>query len=231
MYRSVRKIIDEFEESWSVLPAFQGARDAFVEKVARLETLSFTQNFVAKGSGATKLLLRKDVARLTIDTVRAIKVYAVTSLNKNLLIQVKFGKSRLYYSSSFETLQLVDLVILKAQEHIEALEDYGVTPDTLDRLIEARDAYKAAVNIPRDAVVERKFATAEISLLVSQIDGLLSNQLDLLVSNLQLTEHEFHVKYYGARVIVNLKATQSGADKGSPEKPEEPDDGHTDSAA
>lgn len=231
MYKAVRKVIDDHTESWSVLPAFQRTRDVFMEKLTQLERLGFQQSFITQGSGATKRSKRKEVAERAKKVQRALRALASVTYNTELYKQVKFGASRFYHGSNYETMQWLNLLIGKAEEYREELKDFGLSDEKFNALLEARDELETVNGMPRDLVIDRKTVTMDIDRTVAEIDALLRDQLDSYVVILKGIDLDFHNKYFNARVVVHLKATKSGSDEASKDAPEEPDDGNPGNAA
>ena len=218
MYQSVQKVLDNFQSSWTVLPAFQGLRDEFLEKFELLKELDYDQRFVAKNSGSIKRDHRRKLAKKAKLVQNALLAYAAGTKNLELTHMIKFAPSRLQYGSSIEVRAMVDLVISKAEEHLSGLEDYGVTQTVLTDLIATRDEVDTEATSPRDKIVSRKAITRTIKITINRLDELLRDQMDRLVATLEPSEPQFHMRYFDARIVVDLPGSRSGS-KGSDPSP------------
>ena len=231
MYKSVLTIINDYQSSWSVLPAFEGVKNALEEKVAQLEAHRTDQTVVAKGAGKIKRERREELGALFMTAIKALKAYASVTENTELFMKMQFAPSRLLYGSTAEMLTLTSFTMDKVEEHQSALEDYGITEELFNTLVDAQGELDKAMGNPRVRIVERKHLTGEIHHLVAEIDKLIQRQLDMLVGVLESTDRAFHSRYFNARKIVHYKATKSSSDEASPKAPEEPDEGESGSAA
>ncbi|MDX2361256.1 MAG: hypothetical protein QNK23_10645 [Crocinitomicaceae bacterium] len=230
MYRSVLTVIDNYLTSWSVLPAFQIAQLLFKENVTQIESYAQEQRFITLNSGTMKRSKRKSVMELTIPVLSAIRAYADSEGNEALYLEMKFAPSRLRYGNIHETMQLLNLVIEKAEEFLTDLADFGISQGTIDALAEERDSLQDINFMPRNKIVDRKFVTKQIEVLMAQSDALLVERLDHLVRVLKSDELEFSTKYFDARIIVDLKTPKSNSDDHSPDIPDQPDDGTPEAA-
>ena len=88
---------------------------------------------------------------------------------------------------------------------IASLPDYGVTEAELTALQTAIDEYKAMESSPRLGIIDRKAATGQIGMLISENSRILKNQLDKLIGQLEEENPEFYRDYFNAREIIDLK--------------------------
>ncbi len=222
MYRSVASVLDNFQSSWLVLPAFQGLRDEFQEKLSLLIEMDNDQRTIAKDAGSEKKDRKLRLAQKAKDVQSALIAYAVSTENTILLRKVKFAPSRFKYGSAMESRAMVDLIIEKAEAHLSGLADYGIDATDVADLINKRDEVVDGVTAPRNKIVSRKAITRTIRITIERMDVLLQDQLDRLVSTLESTETRFHMEYFDSRIIVDhVSGRSASGENGSGGSPEE----------
>lgn len=219
MCDAVRGVLAEYENSWSVLPAFQGYRDEFLNKVTQLEGLSLQHDLIARNRGLMKHQSRAALVEKATEVQRVLKLQAL-SINDLLLEHtVNFPVSRLLTSNVVYALEMVDLLIEKAQLHIGSLGNFGFTQADIDELQALRTAFHALRTEPRSKVIDRKYVTDQIRTLVSEIRQILRAFLDEMVKMLKDEQPEFFGKYMSARKVINHPANHKDKDESSGDKP------------
>jgi hypothetical protein len=150
----------------------------------------------------------------------SLSAYAVITGKVMLFNQMKFRKKTLLRGDRNEVVRLMDLVIEKATEFQSELDPYGIDAADIAELQGLRDELEVHFGAPRNAIVERKTATANLDTLSREINDLLRFQLDKLMLVLKEEAPEFYSTYTNARHTVALKNARRDENPGS--EPNEP---------
>lgn len=210
MYKTVRSIIENNQAIWSNLPAFSQSRDAFIQKLSELEQKSYEQSLALIGVSATKDVKKQFTAEKTYAISSALVAYAVMHNDTALLEQMNVGKKAVFQASKTNLLQFVDRVIAKALVYTAELVEFGVDQQAISDLQTLRDELEDQLNAPRNAIVERKGLTQQITTLRKELDDILKLQLDKLMIVFKPDHPNFFRAYSNARVIVDLRNRTAG---------------------
>lgn len=223
MYNAVISVVNGNSNLWSGLPAFTNVFGLLNQKVTALQQAAYGQSLALVGVSAVKNAKKEIISGKTMVIVSSIAAYAAVNKDVELFNKMKISKSQLETAAIAELKQKIDLVLNKANELVNDLGDYGVNQGMIDELQTLRDELDTLLVSPRKAIVERKVLTRKTALLIKEIDLMLKLQLDKLMVVLKEANPDFFAAYVGARVIIDLKATNNNQDA-----PEEPDDGIVD---
>lgn len=226
MYKAVKTVIAANNTAWTGLPAFVSAFDTYTSKVALLELHAYNQKMALVGVSAVKRAKRELIAERTLALSSSLTAFAVITNDVELINQMKISKWSIIKGEGQHALQLVDIVLNKANEHLGELGDFGIDQTVVDDFQTLRDEFEIQLTAPRSAIVERKTLTGQILVLQRDIDALLKLQLDQLMEFLREENPQFFAAYKNARVIIDQPAThQSGENEGSSFPPSEGDQG------
>lgn len=104
------------------------------------------------------------------------------------------------------------LQIYEAVEPVVAqLADFGVTAAQVAAFKELVDAATDAVREPRSTTVKKAAATKEIARTLREIDTLLKEELDPLLTPMEQTKPAFYARYKVARTIIDRPASRDAA--------------------
>lgn len=199
MYASVEKVLAAYPDALTSMPVAQTAADAFRAKRAALLDALAERGEVIRPT-EEKNQLRKTMASAAVGTSQALAVWAEMNDTPDLAEEVGFPLSAFLYGRERDSLDRAAFVLRKAQEHTEALADYGVTQDEVDTLATHVDAFADAIGEPRAAIARRGAVTERIEKQFAEIDRLLARRLDRLVVRLDGTD--FQAAYTAARRLV-----------------------------
>ena len=203
MYGIVRQVITDFGTSWNTIPAFVSAVEKLQSKYSVLVEIGEKQTKILKGVWSAKekkkMVLIDEATKLS----NALFAYAGVVDNTILKEQMRLSKSELKYSNRVSLLTNLSLIATRSAEFASELEDYGVQAETIEAYSEMVEEYNEIVHSTRKAVISRKQLTHQIDVLVSEIDDVLSNQIDKLVEVIRTDDSLFFEKYQHARSIVD----------------------------
>lgn len=212
MYKAVKTVVANNNAAWSGLPAFANAYTAFNEKLSLLEQLSNSQTFALIGVRSVKEAKRKITAEKAYAISSSLAAYAVLTNNVELIDLMKIRRWDLLRGASVRMLQLLDLILSKANALVGDLDDFGVDQAVVDELQTLRDELEVSFTAPRNAIIERKVLTTQIKNLIREIDLLLKHQLDKLIVVLQEEHADLFITYQNARIIIDLRAKRGSSE-------------------
>ena len=215
MYKAVQTVIASNNAAWSGFVAFENVFTKFNEKVNLLQEHAYNQSLALVGVSASKEAKRELVAKKAHAMSSSLSAYAVLVNNVELFNQMKISRWDILRGGRSRVLQLLDLIISKAEAHVNELSDFGVEQQTISELQTLRDELEVMLAAPRNAIIERKTLTHQIKVLTREIDMILKHQLDKLMIVLQEDHPDFFTVYRNARVIVDLKAKHGGSGSAS----------------
>lgn len=219
MFKAVKSVIAANNSAWSGLPAFETAFNTYTAKLAQLELLSYNQGFAIVGVSALKDAKREEAAEKAYAMANSISAFAVVTNKVELYNKMKISKWTILKGSRQEALQLVDIVLAKANEFENDLGDFGIDQATIAELQTIRDELYEQLSAPRNAIIERKTITGQIKLLEKDMIRILRLQLDKLMEFLREDNPEFYASYKNARVTIDLKSKHGDNEEGSAETP------------
>lgn len=220
MYKAVKTVIAENNAAWTGLQAFADAFGTFSEKVELLEQHSYNQSLALVGVSAVKDVKKEMAADRAHAISSSLGAYAVLNSDVELINQMKISHYDLRNAPRSRVIQLLDLIIVKATEHVNDLGAFGVDQAGIDELQLLRDELDALLSAPRNAIISRKVLTQQIRLLERDIDALLKLQMDKLMVVLKQEHPDFFAAYRNARIIIDRPATLGSGEQ------EPPDEGH-----
>lgn len=205
MYHAVSVVCQAHTTVWETTPAFVQVYGVFVSKVTELEQQAYQHTQSLVGVRENKDLHREATIQKAEVIANALRSLAALSDDSVLKATMRFQHTQLEKAGATRLIQYLDSIIEAAGNHITQLPDYGVSQPKLDELIELRDQLVYRLGSTRDALVIRKSLTANLDLLVKEIDGLLKNTIDKLVLVLKADFPQFFLQYTAARVVVDHK--------------------------
>ena len=118
--------------------------------------------------------------------------------------QVKIHPTGVLHGSRASALQLVERILELANTHITNLGDFGISQIDVDALQTAHDELNLLFYAPRQAIVDRKYLTDAMDVLVDDLDDLLKNTFDKLMTVIKDSDEVFFRKYSTARTVVHF---------------------------
>jgi hypothetical protein len=209
MYKSVKKILQTNQPSWSTLPAFVASVQSFSDRLEALERSGYQQNLALVGVKAVKNAKKAIVIDKAYAMCSALAAYAVVNNDVELVNQMNIAKHKLEIASKSLVLVLVDRITSRASDVVAQLDIYGINQANIDELVLLRDELDDQLNATRNAIIDRKGQTLRIATLVKEIDAILRLQLDKLMVVLKEDYPEFYIAYKNARMIVDYRTGSS----------------------
>ena len=215
MFYAVEKTLERHTAVWSGVPAMATATTEYGANIASLEACVEKQVIDIRGFARAKAEAEAAMAALTLQVAGGVRAYATVVGDSVLADKMNVTRSALVRHRDSVVAQHCQGIHTEATAVVGSLADYGVLPATLTALQEAIDAYVAAITAPRNAITQRKGATAELRMLLKDTTKLLVKRLDSLVEQFRMSQPVFYRDYHNSRMIVDL-GTGSAEGTGEP---------------
>ena len=209
MYNMVKIICAQNLSVWSNTPAFVEAHQLFIEKLTVLRDQLNVQETAVSGVTKSKQEVLGKVVVLALTTSKALSAYALKIGDTELLARNLYSRSEWFRGNAMLRVSRLTSLFHDATAHSSELEDYNIDSAFLAELQMRISDYNAVVQSPRVAILERKRATAALDRLSSEIDLVLTGQLDAIVESFRMNDAEFAEDYCNARIIMSLKGKRS----------------------
>ena len=224
MYLRTQKVCSAHEESWNSVPAFVEAYTAFSEKVAQIGELGRSQLKITAGVKSQRELVVEEAIDIAFQCAAALHSYGMKIGDHKMITGVDVSRTDIVHATLRRAIQHVGYITEKTVEHADALEDYGITAEKQQLMLEKFEALEEQINAPRDAIVTRKTITSKIAKLVNEVDGLITNHMDKLIKVIRTDAPDFYALYINARVVAGTVKRSRASEEPSEENPGESDD-------
>jgi hypothetical protein len=209
MYRGTSDYLGTNSVIGRDLPGYGAKVEELRSTILEIEKICEAQMYDRTGITREKQQLRDRLITLTYSISIRLEAFAKINSNTALMEEVKFSNSFLKSSPERGLINHARLVYKKAEENMNSLEGFSITPETQAALKETINGFEKALVTPRLGIAERRFATTRLRNLFEDADKTLAF-IDVLM-NIVIEEHlDF---YYGYRRVrrVTIKATGSVA--------------------
>lgn len=212
MYRTVRDIMDANETSWEGIPKLVSKVSELKDRISILEQLSEVQAKITTGVTEARSVFKEEVVDKALKISGALYAFAADSKDPELKRNVSISRTKLSKSGKGITLQLLDRIILEANNHVEDLAEYGITAEDISDLKTRRDILVGMETRTRTVVIDRTNQTRSIHETVMAIDALLRDGIDKLILQNSDVFGEFLTVYSNARNVIKGRSRQKKAD-------------------
>lgn len=219
MYITVQKICNAKKSIWSELPAFVDIFGKFENIISDIYTQHQIQKKNITGITENKHKEEIEMMAITLDIAAAVYAYAASVGDDELRDSVNYSPSNLRNARDTVLKDICQSIHDAANGVVTELDDYGVTPEILEKQQKEIDDFVEILAKPRTAINKRATATAYLKELFKQADNLLKHQLDKLMITYRIREPEFYNNYRYARRIVDT-GSRSKKEEGDSKEPE-----------
>ena len=207
MYRTTEQIQDTNASIIATVPALVALVAAFKTIIVSiLETTQLTDVNLT-GITADKGNAKQHLARTTSDFADIISAFASATKNATLKQEVNYSYYKLTRLRDESLVPVCRIIYTRADENLDALRDYGITPQKLTLLDTAINDYAAKSPKTRTAVANRQAHNANLRELFKQADDILKNQMDGLMKNFRTSHPDFYNAYFAAREVIDPHTT------------------------
>lgn len=215
MYNQVVLIISEHSPVWQANVPFAEAYATFSQKVSGLKAYVESQ-FALKGKHTVlKHAASEDLIETALRLQRMLVFYAAKTENAVLLERAHRSASHWKRANETNRLLQAEQLLTLLEEHLAALQDFGLAQADLDELSTRISNFSEAISGPRSKIVHRAEFTENIGKTIAELDEMLKLQIDTFIQSLKLSAPDFVNLFLRARSVVHYKG--KGRDASEPE--------------
>ena len=220
MYLAVQNVLDSNADIWKGNSSLVMAKAAFDGKILELHNLLLLEGNDTKDKVSDKSDVGIKLIETTIEISSVIRKYAVESQNNELNVKVNYTKSDLELSRDSILKDICQSIHKLAIENVEQLKSYGINKEHLSAYDTLINEFDTLVTDPLEPVRKKHEERKSISALMVEIDELIDDSLDKLMTVYKATHTDFYETYRSARLMGEVKKVSM---KGSSdiEEPEE----------
>ncbi|MCD9186792.1 MAG: carboxypeptidase-like regulatory domain-containing protein [Pyrinomonadaceae bacterium] len=207
MFRTTEQILDDNASIVAAVPALVSLIIVFKSVIASILNTTQLADVNLTGIAADKASAKNSLALTASDFADIIGSFASATKNATLKAEVKYSLSKLSKMRDEALAPVCRIIHDRAAENIDALRDYGITPQKLALFDTAIGEYASKTPNTRTAIVSRRTQNANLVQLFRQGNDLLKNQMDGLVKNFRTTHPDFYNAYLAAREITDSHTT------------------------
>lgn len=222
MFKTVDGYLEQRNGVWSPMAPFAAAMLQFRDKLAAIDAAAQKQESPLAGATGDKEAARDALEDVLFLTCEALGVLANTTSDHELGALVALSPSAIVNLSNEELSNRATNVLAKTNARKAELAAFQVTQENIDELSEALEAFQAAKEKPRTAVVERTVQTGSLSSLIREAGNILRDRVDKMVNLFRRTDPEFVAGYRSARVIVDRRGSRPAPVEANPTSPTPP---------
>ena len=199
MFIAVQKVLDENTEIWNSQSSLVMSKAALDGKLMELENLK-PVNDKDTNENADKVEVREKLIETTIDISSSLLNYASKTGNSDLYEKVNYTKSDLELSRDTILIDMCQLIYEKANENIENLINYNVTKKDLSIYQILIEEFDKLISDPLELVRKKQEGRKSVSVLINEMEELLIERIDNLVSIFKSSHPQFYETYLLARI-------------------------------
>ena len=204
MFDSVNLFLDSNATKWSSVPKITETKTKLSALIFQVEAAAQKQDESRIYLGSAKQQLKKTLADKSDILNDSLEVMALLNGNTELALRMSDNFSTLYALKNTDFIARVREIIQAATDHSEELTTgYGVTSEQLDDLKADADQFAEMNGLPRAYRISSVQATKQLETLFTEINELLTNGLDKLMTIFRRSDPQFYNGYLAAREVVN----------------------------
>ena len=204
MYLGEKKILTDYNATWVAIPGFATVVSTFISKIALIQATENRQQRTTKGVTTNKKNKKLLLIEKALVVAGGILSVAQETNDTELFELVNFTASELEHIGDTLLLDRATLILDTGNANAAAILPKGITAVILGELQTMVTEYETVVVSPRDLIVDKKTATAQLKVLFLDTDALLKDNLDRLMMQFKTSNNEFFRKYFNGREIIDL---------------------------
>ena len=217
IFIAVQKVLDENTEIWNNQSSLVMAKVALDGKLMELSNLKLINDRDTDDKTSDKVEIRDKLIETTIDISSSILDYASKTGNNDLYEKVNYTKSDLELSRDTILKDMCQLICKKANENIENLINFNVNKKELFAYEILIEEFDKLITDPLELVRKKQEGRKSESVLINEIEDLLKERIDNLVSIFKSSHPQFYETYLLARIT---DESESDSDKDSKDNKE-----------
>ncbi len=205
MFLAVQNVLDSNADIWKGNSSFVMAKAAFDGKLLELDNLLLLEEKDIKGSNPDKTEVGIKLIEKTIEISSMIQKYATESKNEELNVKVNYTKSDLELSRDSILMDICQSIYKLANENTGQLKKYGLDKDQLSAYESLIDEFDTIITDPLEPARKKHEERKSVSSLMVEIDELIDDSLDKLMTVYKATHADFYETYRSARLTGEVK--------------------------
>jgi len=201
MGMTVRDYLAPYSAITTQLPMLAANVTIVQTTITQIQAIAELQDFEKTGIADTKRQLKDALVALADDGSRKLTAYAKFTGNMVLLKEIKISETELKRQADADLKTKAQEIYDRAQANVAALATYGITAASQTALLNAINAFNAAIPKPRLGIDERKQATQQLVVLFDTMNAALGN-IDAAVAIVKNTQPVFYKGYVTARKVI-----------------------------
>ncbi|MDR6968240.1 hypothetical protein J2X31_002257 [Flavobacterium arsenatis] len=193
---------DAPQEIKDKIPKFGDYEKALDEKIEAIMEQREIQERDSKGTTANKYRLKDTLILSALEVSRKVRAFAIEEENEELEHLVDYSKSDLERSADTVLRDKCMVIHDAGVEYLDKMVAYGLKKPMLETLVKDIESYKAVIPKPREKVVTKKDATAELAVLFSDTDKLLK-KMDKVFEMVRADHFDFYRNYKNNRLLTD----------------------------
>ena len=202
MYMVVRDFLTANDAVIKDLPGLADNFNLLRETIIAIQAAGENQKYNKTGFSKEKRRLRNELMSVAADFSRKIAAYGRFSGNEIIISEIKYTNSDLMKMTDVALKDYAQIIFNKAQQNIESLAHYGISPELLQSFGTLIASYNEILARPRIGITEKSQATEQLKVHFSTAEIIIEN-LDLSLGIIKLTNSEVYHGYKSARTIVD----------------------------
>jgi len=213
-YQTVQAVLEEHEETWKTLPAFEAGVDELEGIIPQINSQAQTQASRI-GAAQEKAYAPEGLGNAAYEVAAAVRAYATANEDHELAGRVDFSRSDVTDGREFEVATRCRDILEAATAHIDSLADYGVNQAKLNALKKKIETFDGLQARPRQVIATSSAATKTLPKLFGKVDVVLGKRLDGLIVQFKDSAPDFYNAYRSARSIVDNPGGRNGNGNGN----------------
>lgn len=220
MYLAVQSVLDSNADIWKGNSSFAMAKAAFNGKLLELNNHLLLEDNNTNDKVVDKSEVGIQLIETTIEISSIVQKYAAESKNDELNVKVNYTKSDLELSRDTILKDVCQSILKLANENIEQLKNYGLNKEKLSAYETLINDFDTLATDPLESVKKKHEERKSVSALMVEIDELIDDSLDKLMTVYKATQTDFYETYRSARLTGEVKEvfTKGSLDLEEPEE-------------
>jgi len=207
MFRVIKQICEDNTIIVSTNPAFLATYNIYKAKLSTLIGTVTSELQVITGIAADKTTLKKNLSQSAADICALIFAYASSISNNTMRDAVSFTYTDLFKIKDDKIHETCQNIYNLANTNAAALVPYGISPTMLSAFQQSITDYANIVPKPKSAKAQRAAYTKSINTQTKEIDKLLTEQLDNLITVFKVSKPDFVNTFRSGRVVIDPNST------------------------
>ena len=205
MIRTVVQFCDDNVLVTAAITAFANVLAIVKNKLVLIDQLNQIAVGKTKGVTSDTRAIRATMTDIAFKCASALSAYADSVHNNTLKTLVDYPLSDLQRLRKEEVDDVCQTIHDAANTHIAAAGAFGYVLSDVTDLQTAIDLFRPVSQNPRQAVIARKTANKNVTVLINDITlDFFKQQMDRMAKTLKSTAPDFVTGYFSAREVINL---------------------------